>query len=99
MTVLRDDVALPDSPPQPPTLAIARGESAGPTGNTGRTLQRIRAEYLEMPALRLTLAQAQRLWNLDEWTCAALLDALVDERFLCRTDDHRYVRNPTFLSS
>ena len=29
-------------------------------------LGRIRGEYLEMPGLKLTLAQAQRLWGLDQ---------------------------------
>jgi hypothetical protein len=32
----------------------------------------IRAEYIEFPGLQLTRAQVQRLWNLDEATCAAV---------------------------
>ena len=40
-------------------------------------LQRIRAEYLEMPGLNLTAAQAQRLWGLDGATCDMVLAALV----------------------
>jgi hypothetical protein len=28
-------------------------------------LRRVKGEYLEMPGLRLTPAQAQRLWGLD----------------------------------
>lgn len=43
---------------------------------------RIRAEFLEMPGLSLTLRQAARLWNLDTETCDDVLRALVDEGFL-----------------
>ena len=46
---------------------------------------RVRAEYLEMLGLRVTLAQACRLWQLDAATCEALLDSLVREGFLCKT--------------
>ena len=38
---------------------------------------RIRAEYLEMPGLRLTTSQAARLFNLEFAYCAHLLDRLV----------------------
>ena len=55
-------------------------------------LRRIRAEYDEMPGLYLTPLQAQRLWNLDPETCAALLGALVDANFLRRTATGAYVR-------
>ncbi len=55
-------------------------------------LQRIQGEYLEMPGLRLTTAQAQRLWGLDRDVCEALLAALVDSKFLCRTRDGAFVR-------
>lgn len=55
-------------------------------------LQRIQGEYLEMPGLRLTPAQAQRLWGLERDVCDALLGALVDARFLVRTRDGAFVR-------
>ena len=45
-------------------------------------LQRICGEYLEMPGLQLTLKQAQRLWGLDEETCARSLAFLVENGFL-----------------
>jgi hypothetical protein len=45
----------------------------------------IRAEYLEIPDVRLTKAQVERLWGLDSVTSEALLAALVDVRFLRRT--------------
>jgi hypothetical protein len=39
-----------------------------------RTLvERIEGEYNEMPGLKLTEAQAQRLWDLDADTCRTIL--------------------------
>ncbi|OFV91855.1 MAG: hypothetical protein A3G76_13455 [Acidobacteria bacterium RIFCSPLOWO2_12_FULL_65_11] len=55
-------------------------------------LHRIRSEYLEMPGLRLTRPQAQRLWGLDERTCSRLLESLAEAKFLRRTDDGNYAR-------
>jgi hypothetical protein len=52
----------------------------------------IRAEYLEVPGLHLTLQQARRLWCLDEATSTALFSALVDARFLRQTETGAYVR-------
>ena len=56
-------------------------------------VSRIRGEFLEMPGLRLTPEQAQRLWRLDETACEAVLGALVDARFLARTRDGAFVRH------
>jgi len=55
-------------------------------------LRRIRGEYIEMPGLRLTAAQAQRLWGLDRAACDAVLGALVGVQFLFRNRDGAYVR-------
>jgi len=55
-------------------------------------LRLIRAEYLEVPGLHLTLTQAQRLWNLDPTTCNALLNALVNVQFRRRTANGAYAR-------
>ena len=52
-------------------------------------LRRVRGEYTEMPGLRLTTAQAQRLWDLDRAACDALLGALVDSKFLCQNEGWR----------
>ena len=54
-------------------------------------LRRARAEYLEMPGLRLTSAQAQRLWGLDRYTCDELLVTLTRLNFLARTRDGAFV--------
>ena len=55
-------------------------------------LRRVQGEYLEMPGLRLTTAQAQRLWNLDHADCDRLLSKLVDAKFLFRTRDGAFMR-------
>jgi len=55
-------------------------------------LQRIQGEYAEMPGLRLTPAQAQRLWGLDRTTCEQLLRALVNDKFLSQTQDGSFIR-------
>lgn len=53
---------------------------------------RIRTEFVELPGLRLTPWQAQRLWHLEKIQCDAILAALVDAAFLRRTPDGSYVR-------
>jgi hypothetical protein len=69
-----------------------------PVRRTDEVLRRIQGEFLEMPGLRLTEAQARRLWGLDEAACAALLDALVDTGFLFRTRDGAFMRVETISS-
>ena len=49
-------------------------------------------EYLEMPGLRLTPAQARRLWGLDPASCEKLLTALVEAKFLFQTRDGAFMR-------
>ena len=56
-------------------------------------LRRVQGEYIEMPGLRLTPAQAQRLWGVDRAACDALLGALVDAKFLFRTRDGSFMRS------
>jgi hypothetical protein len=53
-------------------------------------LEVIRAEYREMPCLRLTKPQIQRLWGLDPATCDRVVTVLEGQRFLKRAND-RYV--------
>lgn len=57
-----------------------------------RYLDLIRAEYRESPGLRLSRAQVERLWHLDQATCDAVLEALVSGGFLRCTRDRQYVR-------
>lgn len=55
-------------------------------------LERIRAEYRESPGMRLTPAQARRLWGLDAAACESLLTKLVEAKYLHHTRDDAYVR-------
>lgn len=52
---------------------------------------RVISEYREMPGLRLTAAQAQRLWNLDRARCDAVLGTLTDACVLRRMPDGSFV--------
>ena len=54
-------------------------------------LRLIQAEYLEMPGLRLTKPQIQRLWRLEPHVCEALIDELVAADFLRKTHQEAYV--------
>jgi hypothetical protein len=69
-------------------MTLAYGDVA-----VAAALRRVKGEYLEMPGLRLTPAQAQRLWGLDRESCQALLGALVDTKFLCQTRDGAFSLN------
>lgn len=53
---------------------------------------RVQDEFLDTPALDLTLAEAQRRFGMDALTSQAVLGALVDAGVLARTDRETYVR-------
>jgi hypothetical protein len=69
---------------------VSQGEA---TQDVEEVVDRVQGEYREMPGLRLTTDQAQRLLGLDPDTCEKVLDRLVDEMFLARTSDGSYVRS------
>jgi hypothetical protein len=52
----------------------------------GDFVRRVRSEYLEMPGLRITASEAQRLFGLDAATCDDVLDGLVKSGFLTRVN-------------
>ena len=54
-------------------------------------LVRVYGEYAELPGLQLTVAQASRLWNVNQAVSAHVLDRLVDAAFLRRAGGS-YVR-------
>jgi hypothetical protein len=56
---------------------------------------RIRGEYREMPGLRLTFAQARRMWQMDADTCTVVLQTLVGEEFLIERQDGTFIALPT----
>ena len=55
-------------------------------------LRRVRSEFMEMPGLRLTPAQARRLWGVERDVCHAVIDALIDSAFLRWTPAGALVR-------
>jgi hypothetical protein len=55
---------------------------------------RIRGEFTEMPGLKLTMAQACRLWHTDERAVETALEALVAEGFVTRTASGAYIALP-----
>ena len=59
--------------------------------DAGATLWRIRGEYMEMPGLKLTVAQAARLWHLDQPSIEQLLNVLVADGLLHRTTAGAYL--------
>jgi hypothetical protein len=46
-------------------------------GAASDILRRVRAEFSEMPGLKLTDAQAQRLWAIDPPTCERVIESLI----------------------
>ena len=91
-----DDVlndSFPASDPPSWTGAISRVAAMSTGHHVNEALiGRVRAEYLEMPGLCLTIRQVQRLWGLETGTCEALLKSLIDSGFLVRTDRGLFVR-------
>ena len=57
-----------------------------------QAFDRIRAEYLEMPGMRLTPAQVERLSGVDVSICALVLDDLLRAQFLYKGLDGSYAR-------
>jgi hypothetical protein len=61
-------------------------------GSMTPLVNRVRSEFLEMPGLRLTSAQAARLWDLDRPTSERILDGLTLSGFLLRNRKGAYLR-------
>jgi hypothetical protein len=55
-------------------------------------LNRLSAEYLAMPGLRLKPEQVQRLCGIERTMCQLVLDSLLESKFLCVKSDGRYAR-------
>ena len=58
-------------------------------------LNRLRTEFVDMPGLSLTREQAQGLCHVERTICQLMLDALVNEEFLCVLLDGRCARLTT----
>lgn len=61
-------------------------------GQMGTLVLQMQGAFLDMPGLTLSLAEAQRWFDVDETMCEALLTALVDAGVLTRTPDGTYAR-------
>lgn len=72
---MEHQTAVPSRPPLAPEQLRRRAE----------------AEYLEMPGLKLTAAQAARLWHLDATATEHLLDSMVNAGVLYRARDGAYL--------
>ena len=55
-------------------------------------VEHVRAEFLEMPGLQLTLEQAQRFWGIDRAACQQVFDSLIEIGFLCVRPNGMYGR-------
>ena len=55
-------------------------------------VNRLCAEFLEMPGLRLTSGQVQRLCGVEKTLCQQGLDSLVEAKFLYVKSDGVYAR-------
>jgi hypothetical protein len=63
--------------------------------DTEHIIRRIKAEFLEMPGLCLTVLQASRFWGLERALCESVIDVLVSCAFLRRTHAGIIMRNET----
>lgn len=78
--------------PTPHSVAVRTPSGLLVADTFDALVRRAQNEYLEMPGLSLTLAQAQRLWGLRRTDCEELFTALVDARFLMRTAGGVFLR-------
>ena len=82
-----------------PTLALRHDDVHSAVLSSNPLVRKVWNEYVELPGLRLTRAQAQRLWAVDETTCIKLLDRLVQAKLLVIGSDGRYGRVPDTMIS
>lgn len=55
-------------------------------------VDRVSGDFVEMPGLELTLAQAARLWNMEDVACRTAIESLVQAGFLRWTTKGTVVR-------
>ena len=56
------------------------------------SVERVRGEFNEMPGMQLTMAQAAKLWGMDQKVCRIVIEALVDASFLRWTSSGTVIR-------
>ena len=57
------------------------------------TLVRMQTEWTEMPQLKITRRQAQRLWSLSNDVCETAFATLIRKGFVVQAPDGAYVRH------
>jgi hypothetical protein len=72
------------------TLVKAQGME---TPHILETLVRMQTEWTEMPQLKITRRQAERLWSLSNETCETAFATLIRKGFLVQAPDGAYVRH------
>jgi hypothetical protein len=72
---------------------VRRQSASEPPTRIDALVQRVRATYVERIGLALTVEEAQRLWQLGQTECEALLTAFVDAGFLRRTRGGVFTRS------
>src|SRR5262245_45394649 len=83
---------LKHAPARPPHTAAQAATYGGQGASLVHTVERLRGEFLEMPGLRLSVIQVQRLCGVERSLCKAVLNALVEEKFLQQRADGTYAR-------
>jgi hypothetical protein len=80
-----------DAPVSP--VALCEFDAFDPRSDAfAHAVARAKADFLEMPGLSLTIAQAARLWACDLAYCEAILSALEASGFLSRTRHSAFTR-------
>jgi hypothetical protein len=75
-------------PPSP--LDVLPGASTSASTARSETVDRVAAEFREMPGMSLTLSQASRLFDLRPEECGRLFDELQRRGIIQETSDGKY---------
>ena len=78
--------------PSAPIVAPMDGTEREGSMDVETLVHRVCAEFIEMPGLRLTFAQAVRLWGLTPAVCRRVVDELIAVGFLRQTPTGMLVR-------
>ena len=73
------------------TIALQKPSTTSPE-LVRSTVERLRTEYLELPGMRLTAPQVQRLAGVDQAVCRAALEVLVASQLIFEDGDGTYSR-------
>ena len=73
-------------------VANVRADIRTPNGRIRTLMERVQAEYAEMPGLSITLSQAKRLWAVDQQSCEEVFNRLIRSGVLRITTKGRFVR-------